>query len=526
MIWIFKMALSTILKKKCPTCGKDAIEKSSLVLSESFRLIELQCGHTTTSAAMKSAYQSVRSEIGEETMPYQNDGIMFAERANVRCLIADEQGLGKTVQAAGIIQLHLEELSPVLVITKTKIKIQMQRMMIRWAKTKKVQSILTSKEIAVPGFDIIVTTYDMLKNPEVFKFIKIKTIILDECQQIKNHLSGRAKAVQVLVKEHEIEHILGLSGTPIKNNAGEYFTILNLLDPMRFPTYQGYLDKYCDYYNDGWGPKVGGLKNAQQFHDDTKNIIIRRTKAEVLPDLPAKRRAFEHVELDRKLHKAYDAAMSELDDLMFGDTGHMSAMEIGIARIAIMTKLRKITGISKVDDCAEFVQDFLESSTERKITVFAHHHAVVNLLEQKINGVLAELKMQPAVMSRSGDILDVQKEFEYPQNRVLIASTIATGEGLNLQYCSDAIMLERQWNPANEEQAEDRFHRFGQLNHVTITYMLASGTIDEMFTELVESKRAIMASTLDNKEVKWDERSLMTELANILVMKGKKKWKM
>jgi SNF2 family DNA or RNA helicase len=87
-------------------------------------------------------------------------------------------------------------------------------------------------------------------------------------------------------------------------------------------------------------------------------------------------------------------------------------------------------------------------------------------------------------------------------------------------------MLERQWNPANEEQAEGRFHRFGQVNPVSVIYMIASETIDEYFTELVEQKRAIVSSTLDNKELQWDSNSLMQELALVLTTKGKKAWKL
>ena len=108
----------------------------------------------------------------------------------------------------------------------------------------------------------------------------------------------------------------------------------------------------------------------------------------------------------------------------------------------------------------------------------------------------------------------------------MIASTQAAGEGLNLQFCSDSIMLERQWNPPREEQAEARFHRFGQMNSVSVTYMIASGTIDEYFTELVEHKRAIIAETMDNREIKWEENSLMKELAQILVTSGREKWKL
>lgn len=516
------MPLSLILKKKCTTCGKDAIEKSSSSIGK-YSLITLECGHITTSKSLNSSQQEITSSDGRSLMPYQLDGVKFAEAANARCLIADQQGLGKTVQAAVLLKLHLEDLAPCVIVTKARVKLQMVREMMRWTTSKKVQAIFTSKEIAIPGFDIIVTTYDMLKNPAVFESVKIKSLILDECQQIKNHLSGRAKAVQELVKSHEIEHIVGLSGTPIKNNAGEYFTILNLLDPMRFPQYQRYLDKYCDLFNNGWGNKVGGLKNPEQFHADTKHIIIRRTKEEVLPDLPAKQRTFEHVELDRKLNKAYAAALQELDDLMYSDD--IEASERSSMQIAIMTKLRKITGISKVPDCVDFVIDFLESSTE-KITIFAHHHSTVDLLQAQLNQYLQLNSLSPCLMLTAGSPEGIDLKFRDSDARVMIASTLAAGEGLNLQFCSNAIMLERQWNPANEEQAEDRHHRYGQENPVLITYMIASGTIDEFFTELVEQKRAIVASTMDGKSIVWNQSSLMNELSVLLTTQGKKKWKM
>jgi SNF2 family DNA or RNA helicase len=145
-----------------------------------------------------------------------------------------------------------------------------------------------------------------------------------------------------------------------------------------------------------------------------------------------------------------------------------------------------------------------------------------------INKWLKDGGYEPALNYHAGlgstERAQLCRDFEFGKSRVMVASTLAAGEGLNLQFCSDAIMLERQWNPANEEQAEARFHRFGQKNPVTVTYVLASETIDEYFTELVEQKRAIVASTLDNKEIAWDSNSLMRDLATILVSKGKKKW--
>jgi len=107
----------------------------------------------------------------------------------------------------------------------------------------------------------------------------------------------------------------------------------------------------------------------------------------------------------------------------------------------------------------------------------------------------------------------------------MVASTLAAGEGINLQCCSDCLMLERQWNPAKEEQAEARFPRPGQTaDKINATYLTALGTIDEFLGEMVEGKRAANKSTLDNKELDWDEASLMRALADAIWKAGNKRW--
>ena len=315
-----------------------------------------------------------------------------------------------------------------------------------------------------------------------------------------------------------------MSGTPIKNNAGEYFTVLNLVRPRQFPHYARFVEQDCDSYSNGWGYKIGGLKNPDKFHEETKDFIIRRTKDEVLKDLPEFSRRFNHVELDGKVKKIYAGLLSELEDILYDD--EMDASQAGAAKIVIMTKMRHITGLSKVPAVAEFVQDFIES-TDRKITVFTHHQDVMDLLAAEVYDLT---KIKPLLMKGSLSSDDRHKltmKFKDDNaSRIMIASTLAAGEGLNLQFCSDAIMMERQWNPANEEQAESRFHRYGQKNAVNVDYTLCSETIDEYFTEIVEQKRAYVAGALDNKEIQWNENSLMADLAMILVTKGKKAWKL
>jgi SNF2 family DNA or RNA helicase len=264
------------------------------------------------------------------------------------------------------------------------------------------------------------------------------------------------------------------------------------------------------------------------FHEKTKDFILRKTKEEVLPDLPKLFRKFYHAELDKKLNKAYAAALQELEDMYYNED--LSSQERQNNTLAIMNKLRQIVGIGKTEPAFDFTTEFLESSA-RKLVIFIHHHNVSGLLQAKLNGYCDEHGLvKPLVLdaSLSGDARQalITKFKDDPKSRVMIASTLAAGEGLNLQFCSDALMLERQWNPANEEQAEARFHRFGQLESVNVTYMIASETIDVYFTDLVEQKRAIVASALDNKEFAWDQNSLLKELTTLLVTKGKKAWKL
>lgn len=524
------MALSSIIRQECGKCGKVAVEKSRINFGGK-KIIYLECGHTSSEIIMKGAdYSSIVSSDGRSLMPYQIDGVKFLEGSDARALLADEQGLGKTIQALALLKLHRDELIPAIIVCPTTVKLQWHHEIIRWCGVQGflTQVIGSSKEIAAPGFDIYVTTYDLLKTEKCFEPVRgqIKFIIIDECQRIKNHLSGRAKAVQKVCAD--IEHILPMSGTPIKNNAGEYFTVLNLIAPRMFPNYTRFIEDDCDSYQNGYGYKVGGLRNSDKFHEKTKDFILRRTKAEVLKDLPELMRKFQHVAFDGKFKKAYTEQLQELEDLMYND--EMDSFQKNSSTIAIMTKMRQITGLAKVDDCVDFVTEFLESC-DRKIVVFVHHHAADNLLTQKLNQWLDENHLKGCINLRASLNADdrqniIEKFRDNPEYRVMIASTLAAGEGINLQFCSDAVMLERQWNPANEEQAEGRFHRFGQKNTVSISYMIASETIDEYFTELVESKRAIVASALDNKEIQWDQQSLMKELAEILITKGKKAWKL
>lgn len=564
------MPVSSIVHKKCPRCGKLAKELRSRTVGQHIKIITYECGHIVVEKVIKQqGYATLVSQSGHTPYKFQVDGMDFLRASNFRALLADEMGLGKTIEAIGPIKFHKEELTPFLVLCKSGLKVQMWKQIIEWLGEEFMPQIIETTNAhfmeGIPGYIISLDILRRFKNgnkkkslqeevnegghtntsaiidmelrgagvgvvednllEQLIKRLKIKYVILDECQLIKNHDSQRTSAVRNIAKN--VDHFVALSGTPIKNHAGEYFPILNILKPERYPRKSQFEYREVASYWDGYKYKVGGLRDPAGFMAKNADFIIRRTRAEVMPDLPTVRRDFSFHEMGKEVEEMYTAKYKEFQNEYYFGEG--TAFEKASNILSYINEMRQITGMAKIEPCLDFVTDFL-LETDRKLTIFVHHIHVATSIELKINRMLEDggfgykcLRLEGGMDSTKKD--DVVSSFMTGKERVLIASTLASGEGLNLQACSDCVMLERQWNPANEEQAECRFIRIGQLaDKVTATYFIAVGTVDEFFTELVEQKRAIVKQTLDGIESKWDESSLIRDLADVLAAKGGKKW--
>lgn len=519
------MNKSKIIKESCPYCQSVAIEESRSDLG-GLVCVKLKCGHTIVSNKIQGSDYAITSSDHRHLFPFQIEGIKFAEQSEGRCLIADEMGLGKTVQALGLLKLH-PELLPALIIVKSSLRMQWFAEVMRWCGDDYLPQVITSGKNKIYNFPITIVSFDMLRrlDEDVKKSCKFKTIIIDECQQVKNHLSKRAKEVQDIC--NGVEHVVALSGTPIKNNAGEYFTILNILKPRRFSLFTEYIRQYCDSYSNGWGTKIGGVKDIDKFKSATEDFIIRRTRSEVLPDLPAIQRNFNSVAIDPKFEKPYQQAQEEFEEKYYSDDE--DKFENPIAKLS---KLRHAVAWGKVEPTVEYCREYLlDTEPDRKLVIFTHHIDVTTALVIKLKNMAAEEELTAGVLElhAGSDKQSIVKQFEDPKNRILVASTLSAGEGTDglQKYCSDVIMFERQWNPSNEVQAEDRIARIGQeAKKLTATYMIAVGTIDEFFTELVEQKRALVAAAMDHKELEWDQNSLLKDLMDMIATRGSKRWKL
>ncbi|MGH7890195.1 MAG: helicase-related protein, partial [Thermodesulfobacteriota bacterium] len=286
---------------------------------------------------------------------------------------------------------------------------------------------------------------------------------------------------------------------------------------------------YCNTYSNGYGYKVGGLSRygVDRFRDLTKDWIIRYERDEVLPDLPKIFRKNYFVELGKEVEQAYKKAYIDFKEAYlegtgdFGDQGNI---------LAKLNRMRHLTGIAKVLPVTDFVEEFLEDN-DRKLVLFVHHKDVGLGLANNIGNVCKKLGLNlPLSLTSENAGSDVgqriDEEFKNdPAKRILVASTLSAGEGKNWQMCSDAIIVERQWNPANEEQAEGRFPRPGATaESIGITYAIALGTPDEYLSEIVEQKREICKKTMGNETVAWDQTSLIKEMSEQLFTRGGKRW--
>lgn len=533
------------IKAKCPKCDKVAETQKEFQIGSKLAYV-LKCGHMLIKDALLSSNHKIEDFIsidGKRLYEFQKEGVKFIEKSGGRALLADEMGLGKTVQAAAVIAIH-PEMQPAAYFVKSGLRTQWSHEILRFASLSDAdedlaiaQVIETSKDIMLPGFKHYIFSYDILRRfkkdslREMFAKRGIKTVVIDECQQIKNPESQRSKLVRELCEN--IPNVIGLSGTPIKNNAAEYFPILNILKPQMYPKFSRFIYNECDSYYNGFGTKVGGLRDPKGFIEKTKGFILRRERKEVLPDLPEIDRRFHFDELGAEVEDAYRAAFVEFRDEYYS-AGHKSRFEEDGNILAYLSKMRHLTGLSKIDPCIEFMEEFL-TETDRKIVIFCHHIDVGEILQRKLSKMIEDLdssglwtiapplRIQDVTPDKRDPI--IQEFKSNPHSRILIASTLASGEGLNLQFCSDCIILEREWNPANEEQAESRFIRIGQLsNYVSATYFIATGTVDEFFADIVEQKREIVGKTMKGEAIRWDQTSLIKELAEVLAARGGQKW--
>ncbi len=539
------------LVAKCHVCGKTAVEKSSRDFRGK-RIVTLECYHQIVTEIPKGTPfetfvthehrdnkckhawdKNQCSTCGAYRLfPFQVEGAQFIEQALATGKgvgLFDDPGLGKTIQPLAVLNWH-PELFPVLFICKSRLKFQAFKAFVRWlGPTHAGQIIRSGKDPIIPGFKVYIASYDILRrlDKEGFRKAGIKLIIIDECQHVKSEASKRTKEVQDLARTEGVK-VLPMSGTPWKNRGSEYYVALNMISPTKFPSKQNFLDAWVAYVPYGDSYKEAGIRDIPRFREYTKDICIRREMSTVLPELPETNRTLHYCELDNLEQTAYDSAVSDFvnwynDKVIGGEEDSFEVAQHILARFQIM---KHITGVAKIPATVELITDHI-NDTGRSIVVFIHHVDVGDILYQKLSKDFKVLRILGGVSA--DDTARVVDEFNASSPCVCIASTLGAGEGTDeLQHsCSDCIIHERQWNPANEEQAERRLRRIGQTaSSVNAIYVTAAETIDEELAGIVERKRIEFHAAMNDGDLpQWQQVNVMEELATALVNKEKSKLK-
>jgi len=540
------------LQDKCPTCGKVAKELSRFESADgSQTIITLECFHllikrtdstspfhTITFDGDKNCKHIWNKTVctkcdAKKLFPFQIKGAQSLERADGKLGIFDEMGLGKTIQANAYLKFHEHDAWPFLWITRSGIKYQHVKELIRVIGKHAFPQVITSgKERLIEGMNVI-CSYDIFRRLDMQMFIDhgFKCLVLDECQAVKNPDSARTGIIRQIAKH--IPKFIPLSGTPWKNRGSELFVVYNILDATRFYSFENFKKRWVRYYWDGNKQKEGGISDPKAFQEYVKDLCIRRERVEVLPELPIMSRNRFIAEVPEYARNAYseleDKLISDYNDAVIG--GEEETFASKVAQNQTIMIMRQIVGIAKVPSTIELAQEFL-TDTERKLVVFVHHkECAKQIIEQMTKWCADERLPQPLQLSAQNSSIErfeIQEKFNSPNYRLLIASTLASGEGLNLQSCSDCIMHERQWNPANEEQAEGRFIRIGQqATSINATYVHADDTCDTILDGIVERKRVEFHNTMNKGQMNsWNEGSILKELIEQIAAKkknGKKK---
>ncbi len=437
--------------------------------------------------------------------PYQREGALFLARAG-RCLLADDMGLGKTIQAlaAAEILARTVGVERVLIIAPTSLKHQWKREIEKFTdRTATVVEGLLARRSELYAADSFykITNYDVVhRDLERIRAWQPELIILDEAQRIKNWKTRTAQCVKRL----ESPYTFVLTGTPLENRLEELHSIVEFVDRFRLGPMFRFLREHQHADEHG---RVIGYHNLSGISKTLEPMLLRRTKAKVLKDLPERleKRLFvpmtpeqsKHHEENREGVARIVAKWRRFGFLAEADQRRLMILLQNMRMSCNSTYLldQKTDFGVKADEIIELLSEMLEDA-QTKVVIFSQwvrmHELVVNRIKQKH---WQHVLFYGGVPGPKRKHL-VQRFKDDPDCRLFLA-TDAGGVGLNLQNASAVVNLDLPWNPAVLEQRIGRVHRLGQRRPVRVVHLISQGTIEEGMLGILGFKSAMLAGVLD-----------------------------
>lgn len=456
---------------------------------------------------------------GKAPLPFQHAGAEYA-LAVPHCLIGDQPGVGKTLQ--GILISNAMEAKRTLVICPASLRRNWEREVWRWSMRENVRTYPVFK--ARDGVDLtadwVIMSYDLLRNATIFEALMSRRwdhLILDEAHAIKDP-KGNKRTVAICAPD-ALPSVVGrmtlLSGTIMPNQPMEVYNAARLLcwdaiDRMSADAFRTY------YYGEGGGmvrglaydEAVGGtvsklhwsnkVRNQPRNLDELQqrlrgNFMIRRTKDEVLPQLPAKRYSMEPLDVTPDIRQALKhpgwGEVSKLYEAVGGD------FDIEVPVDGDISTARRLLGEAKVGPICDLIDDLMADGVE-KLLVTAHHTSV--LAEARKRLAKYGLAYMDGATSGNKRQAEADKFMSRSDCRIILGQTQVIGEGWTLTAAQDCVLMEPDWVPGRIEQTVDRLHRQGQKGEYVLAHVpIVPGTLDERIIAKAIQKDAHIYEALD-----------------------------
>lgn len=433
---------------------------------------------------------------------YQLEGFRWLSRLahwGTGGILADDMGLGKTVQTLALLLTRTES-GPALVIAPTSLGFNWQRECERFTPSMRPVLFRETDRLdlknQVGDGDLVICSYGLaLREAELLREIEWGTLVLDEAQNVKNSSSKTAVAVRGLSAKWK----LALTGTPMENHLGELWSIFYTIAPGVLGTWEQFRRRFA-------GPieKDRDAERREGLSRVISPFVLRRSKAEVLKDLPARTETNLMVDLSVEERERYDrmrlSTVKELDSL-----GDQLTQDQRFRVLQMLTRLRQLSchvglvdnswsgGSSKIDVLMERMQQLKERGSRPLVfSQFTSHLALIAKSCEAAGISFHYLDGQTSPHQRQERV----EAFQRGEGDAFLISLKAGGTGLNLTAADYVIHMDPWWNPAVEDQATDRTHRIGQTKPVMVYRIIARGTIEEQILSLHDQKRDLVDGVL------------------------------
>lgn len=447
---------------------------------------------------------TVPQTLQAELRDYQVDGYMWLARLSAwgagACL-ADDMGLGKTVQSIALL-LHRAQKGASLIVAPASVVHNWQSELRRFSPSLRcliLHDNITERESIITSstsFDIVITTYGLLSRiGDIITAKEWNVILLDEAHNIKNRDTKSSKIAMNLKGDFR----LMLTGTPIQNHLGEIWNLFNFTNPGLLGSFESFVSKFINPIEQG---------NDKSIQRELKRILqpfmLRRTKSEVLDELPTKTEIVHRVEFSKQERALYENfRLQALSGLKSGGLNPIQSL-------AEITRLRQLAcHPSLIDNTLDIasskVARFIELTSElvenkHRALVFSQFTSFLGYVKKALEGKgIPYLYLDGSTPIKEREKL--VQSFQQGDCPIFLISLKAGGTGLNLTAADYVIHLDPWWNPAIEDQASDRSHRIGQTRPVTIYRLISKDTIEEKILELHKSKKSLSDSLLEGSNL-------------------------